>query len=721
MKRRVLLAVIALLMVVAILFIMMGIHTKESGQNIRTCDSYVPLESDIIINENVRSVVSLSEFLGGVLNKKSEILLGECVDTLAKRGLIKSPLAERFALNDSSGAFVALYRFNGETGANKMQKGLAPYFQKVVKYDNFDIYTNIDTTCFAVEDSGWFILSNSLSYLKSSLMIQDRRDSVGFCKEGRLFAEDANLNVVLTEPFTESEIYMDLYADSDAGELLGQGFIENSAKGATIELTTQISDVGDLDRYFPTTTIAAEWLVLSDLYGFYSDLSSKVKRDTQEIQFGTLLKLCDTLFTGEVAQIICTDGKYILLETADPWSVKNYIEAIYGSLDKINLSLSSSSLLGDYFSSGIMSCMGIKDNLLVLADSKDALERFKLMKSSLLEAQPWYKKYKDQAPTRFSYSRIVYADNYFTLYGDSNKVSGKLLRRYKGMSMPFGAIGMQWESIGDKIFLSVVVSGERSIVKPVVKKIESVKVESKETASTPEAKNRENKQKTRSFISGTVVGPVKVINHNTKAVEWILQDNKNRLYLFDDGGKKLWEAPIEDRIISEIVQVDRYKNGKLQYLFSTKSKIYLVDRNGVMVSGYPLKLTTQCNQGITLCDYDKNRNYRIFVPRSDKRIELFDIEGKKVSGWQSPILKSAPVTRVKHFRVGGKDYIVVADKSKLYIFDRKGNVRVNCNKVFNLSGATVLTLEKYRGQNVISVKDGAKKAIYINFIGKEVQ
>ena len=156
-------------------------------------------------------------------------------------------------------------------------------------------------------------------------------------------------------------------------------------------------------------------------------------------------------------------------------------------------------------------------------------------------------------------------------------------------------------------------------------------------------------------------------------------------------------------------------------LFSTKSKIYLVDRNGVMVSGYPLKLTTQCNQGITLCDYDKNRNYRIFVPRSDKRIELFDIEGKKVSGWQSPILKSAPVTRVKHFRVGGKDYIVVADKSKLYIFDRKGNVRVNCNKVFNLSGATVLTLEKYKGQNVISVKDGAKKAIYINFIGKEVQ
>ena len=75
MKKGVLLAVIALLMVVAILFIMMGIHTKESGQNIRTCDSYVPLESDIIINENVRSVVPLSEFLGGVLNKKSEILL----------------------------------------------------------------------------------------------------------------------------------------------------------------------------------------------------------------------------------------------------------------------------------------------------------------------------------------------------------------------------------------------------------------------------------------------------------------------------------------------------------------------------------------------------------------------------------------------------------------------------------------------------------------------
>lgn len=191
--------------------------------------------------------------------------------------------------------------------------------------------------------------------------------------------------------------------------------------------------------------------------------------------------------------------------------------------------------------------------------------------------------------------------------------------------------------------------------------------------------------------------PVAVTNHVSGEREFFVQDEKNTVYLINKEGRILWKQPIAGRINSEVYQVDVYKNGKLQYLFSTPTQIYLIDRNGNPVGRFPVALRAESKRGISVCDYEKNRNYRIFVPCADRNVYLYDLNGQLVSGWKSNKTDEEIVSRVKHFRVGGKDYIVYADRYRLYIMDRKGNPRVKVSQLFELSENTEIYLSRQKG------------------------
>jgi hypothetical protein len=171
--------------------------------------------------------------------------------------------------------------------------------------------------------------------------------------------------------------------------------------------------------------------------------------------------------------------------------------------------------------------------------------------------------------------------------------------------------------------------------------------------------------------------PILVRNHKTNDKEIFIQDEKNNIYLINSSGRVLWKISLAEKIMSDVYQIDYYKNKKLQYLFNTESKIYLIDRNGNNVEKYPVKLRSAATNGLTLFDYDKNLDYRICLAGKDKRIYLYSKEGNLVNGWSSPRMESMITTPVYHFRVNKKDYILVSDKFKFYILNRKGKVRVN--------------------------------------------
>jgi hypothetical protein len=167
-------------------------------------------------------------------------------------------------------------------------------------------------------------------------------------------------------------------------------------------------------------------------------------------------------------------------------------------------------------------------------------------------------------------------------------------------------------------------------------------------------------------------------NHTTQENEITFQDNSNSLYLISSTGNLIWKKKLSEPIKSKIYTVDIFRNGKLQLLFNTKNHIHLIDRNGNYVQGYPLKTPNYITSNITLLEYDNNKDYRIFIACSDKKIYNFSLYGIKTEGFvpfKTTDIVELPISYVK---IGLSDYLITADISgKIYAFSRKGLGRID--------------------------------------------
>ena len=172
--------------------------------------------------------------------------------------------------------------------------------------------------------------------------------------------------------------------------------------------------------------------------------------------------------------------------------------------------------------------------------------------------------------------------------------------------------------------------------------------------------------------------PQLVVNHKTKAKEIFIQDDAHKVYLISNIGKIIWTKQLQESIIGKVHQIDLYKNNKLQLLFNTKSKIYLIDRNGNNVEKYPVKLPNNATNGITPLDYSHNRDYRLVIGCNDNVIYNYDIKGDLVKGWEYSPTNRPANGKVWHFDQAGKDYIVapLADGT-IKVIQRNGKDRLN--------------------------------------------
>ena len=169
--------------------------------------------------------------------------------------------------------------------------------------------------------------------------------------------------------------------------------------------------------------------------------------------------------------------------------------------------------------------------------------------------------------------------------------------------------------------------------------------------------------------------PFLIKNHRSGNWNMVMQDKQNTLHLIDHKGKHQWAKPLDGAIFGEIYQVDMFRNRKLQLVFNTKKKLYVLDIFGNSVSPFPISLKKEASAGLGLFDYDKKRKYRLAIP-SGKSIQMFDQRGKKVSGFSFSGASAIEITP-KHFRIRSKDYIVFQDNlGNPYFLHRTGKVRV---------------------------------------------
>ncbi|MGC9330259.1 MAG: DUF3352 domain-containing protein [Bacteroidales bacterium] len=215
--------------------------------------------------------------------------------------------------------------------------------------------------------------------------------------------------------------------------------------------------------------------------------------------------------------------------------------------------------------------------------------------------------------------------------------------------------------------------------------------------------------------------PTLVKNHYTNSTdskEIIVQDVGNNIYLINHKGHVLWKLPLDEQILGKIYQVDAYKNGKLQYLFNTKNKIYLIDRRGNHVERFPINLRSPATCGLALFDYDNTLDYRILIPCANKEAYLYNIEGNLVSGWEFKGSEYLVRQTPKHFRHENYDYIVFSDKYRIYILNRKGETRVQPKYHFQTSTNNSFYFEKNENKAtscfVTTKNTGTIMRIYLN-------
>jgi len=219
----------------------------------------------------------------------------------------------------------------------------------------------------------------------------------------------------------------------------------------------------------------------------------------------------------------------------------------------------------------------------------------------------------------------------------------------------------------------------------------------------------------------TITGfkPVFVVNHQTGQNEVFVQDLKNNIYLINQVGRILWKIKLPDAINSEVFQVDYFRNGKLQLLFSTRNELYLVDRKGNFVEKYPVKLRAPATCGVSVFDYEGSRDYRLFIACEDKHVYAYTGQGNLLPGWNFSQSESEVTQPVNHFRIGDKDFLVFGDRVKTYILDRKGNTRVSVETYFPRSANNnyVLNLPADGSEPSVVTTDTTGKAFFIGFTG----
>ena len=100
----------------------------------------------------------------------------------------------------------------------------------------------------------------------------------------------------------------------------------------------------------------------------------------------------------------------------------------------------------------------------------------------------------------------------------------------------------------------------------------------------------------------------------------------------------LWEKKLDNRIISEIFQVDTYKNKRLQFLFATTNEIILMDIKGNIV--YSLKFRENNRvKFLSKFDYDNNKNYRYLIV-TENETRMIDSKFKTVKGFKQNMIRT---------------------------------------------------------------------------------
>lgn len=357
-------------------------------------------------------------------------------------------------------------------------------------------------------------------------------------------------------------------------------------------------------------------------------------------------------------------------------------------------------LFGDCFNNVEKNFYTTVNDYVVFGNSKTALKSFinEFVNGRTLDKNSYYIEFSKNNLTEdasiYLYSNIARSTNIYKNYVKEEYESD--IKKHLELFQRFEAVAIQISSDKDNMFYNNIYLKHNPVYK-------------KESGSMWEA----------SLDTTVSSRPYFVLNAQKKTGEAIVQDDGYSLYLIGPDGKVIWKKKLDEKIMGEVHQTDYRSNGKLQYVFNTKNKIYMIDSKGRDVRKYPIELKSPATAPISIFDYDSDKDYRILVTCENRRIYNYTAFGEQVSGFKFGKTEDVVTSPLNIFKIDDKEYLVIVDKSgNAYVTNRKGEKQIKLKeKIVSADGKYFVEVGKSLGYcKIVCVdkKGGIQKLAFID-------
>ncbi len=183
-------------------------------------------------------------------------------------------------------------------------------------------------------------------------------------------------------------------------------------------------------------------------------------------------------------------------------------------------------------------------------------------------------------------------------------------------------------------------------------------------------------------------GPFEVYNFSSKKTNYLQQQSDNTLRLLDHNKRQVRKIAFKNEICGKVEQIDYLKNNKLQMLFAAGNQLWLLDRLGRWVSGFPKNLPSAVLLGPDVYDFRKDKNYVVMILHKDNSLQMYDIDAKPLAAWNKISLKEKIIQMPELLEVGQNKYWVVRTTRQMLIYDYNGIVVADFSKRKRIKAAS---------------------------------
>lgn len=176
----------------------------------------------------------------------------------------------------------------------------------------------------------------------------------------------------------------------------------------------------------------------------------------------------------------------------------------------------------------------------------------------------------------------------------------------------------------------------------------------------------------RDTIVNVPKGPFPVKNSATGKTNTFYQNTHKSICLQDEKGKDLWGIPFQEDLCGYVEEVDFFNNGKIQYLFAAGSNLYLIDRLGRFVNGFPVNLGKEIALGPKVFDFTGAHGYSAMVLYKDNSVGLVNLHGKPKKDWKGITVKETVKTIPELLNVGKSRFWIVRTSMQTLLFPFNG-------------------------------------------------